>query len=303
MYFFGVTTGQSSSRRMFPLWAEVLGLGGAQLVGVDLPLNAPAEDYHRAVSKIKQDPLALGALVTTHKMNVFSAAGDLFDHITSDVHLCGEISCIYKHDGQLIGHATDPISSGLSMQQFIAPGYWANTQADVLCLGAGGAAVAITTHFINYAAAQDRPRRMLVVDRNPSKLTYLQNLIASLPETGIDFELLCNLESQQNDVLLAGLPPGSLVINATGMGKDTPGSPITNAGVFPQNGLAWELNYRGELLFLEQAREQAKERNLTIEDGWYYFLLGWTAIVGLVFDVEITPARFLRLAEAAESIR
>ena len=26
-----------------------------------------------------------------------------------------------------------------------------------------------------------------------------------------------------NDDILAGLPPGSVVINATGMGKDTPG--------------------------------------------------------------------------------
>ena len=52
------------------------------------------------------------------------------------------------------------------------------------------------------------------------------------------------------------LPPASLVINATGMGKDLPGSPITDRGLFPMRGIAWELNYRGELQFLHQALAQ-----------------------------------------------
>ncbi|MEM7032211.1 MAG: shikimate dehydrogenase, partial [Chloroflexota bacterium] len=49
MYFFGVTTGQSSSRKMFPHWANILKLKEAQLVGVDLPINAPPEQYRDAV--------------------------------------------------------------------------------------------------------------------------------------------------------------------------------------------------------------------------------------------------------------
>ena len=65
----------------------------------------------------------------------------------------------------------------------------------------------------------------------------------------------------QNDALMSKLPEGSLVINATGMGKDRPGSPISEAGIFPKNGLVWELNYRGELDFLKQA--QSSKRSLT----------------------------------------
>ena len=64
MYFFGVTTGKSSSARMFPRWAELLGLKDAQLVGVDLPINAPPEPYRAAVEQIKADPLSLGATTT-----------------------------------------------------------------------------------------------------------------------------------------------------------------------------------------------------------------------------------------------
>ena len=52
----------------------------------------------------------------------------------------------------------------------------------------------------------------------------------------------------------------------------------------------WELNYRGELLFLAQARAQQEARNLSIADGWTYFLHGWTQVIAQVFDIAI-PVR------------
>ena len=60
---------------------------------------------------------------------------------------------------------------------------------------------------------------------------------------------------------MAQMKPYSVVINATGMGKDTPGSPVTWEGKFPENSVAWEFNYRGELDFLHQALAQKEERN------------------------------------------
>ncbi len=76
MYFIGVTTGQSTMTRLFPHWAAILGLDGARLVGVDLPLQASVEQYRQVVAQIKHDPLSMGALVTTHKINLFNAAQD-----------------------------------------------------------------------------------------------------------------------------------------------------------------------------------------------------------------------------------
>jgi len=80
---------------------------------------------------------------------------------------------------------------------------------------------------------------------------------------------------------------GSLVINATGLGKDAPGSPLTDQGVFPQRAVVWELNYRGDLVFLDQARAQEKALQLQVEDGWTYFIHGWTQVIAEVFDIEI----------------
>ena len=108
-----------------------------------------------------------------------------------------------------------------------------------------------------------------------------------------------------NDALLSKLKPGSLVVNATGLGKDVEGSPITAAARFPEGGYGWEFNYRGRLLFLDQARAQEEARGLHVEDGWLYFIHGWTRVIAEVFDVDI-PIRgpeFDRISQIAADAR
>jgi shikimate 5-dehydrogenase len=102
---------------------------------------------------------------------------------------------------------------------------------------------------------------------------------------------------------LAALAPCSLVVNATGMGKDRPGSPLDPAARFPPRSAVWELNYRGELEFLRQARAQQRELGLRVEDGWRYFVVGWAAVIEEVFERPIAPAEIDRLSELAESAR
>ena len=102
---------------------------------------------------------------------------------------------------------------------------------------------------------------------------------------------------------MGALAEGSVVINATGMGKDTPGSPITSNGLFPQNGVAWEFNYRGDLDFMHQALAQKESRKVKVEDGWLYFVHGWTQVVGQVLHIDITPELFTRFEAVAGSVR
>ena len=302
LYFIGVSTRQSSIMRVFPKWAEVLGLEGAQLVGVDIPLRAAPERYRQAVAQIKYDRLSLGALVTTHKIDLLNAASDLFDVLDPNAQLCGEVSCISKRGDRLMGHAKDPVTSGLSLQHILGAGCWASHGGQAMCLGAGWATVAIVVYFMTRPAAADRPARIVAVDVAQSQLDHLQAVVGHLPPT-IDVETILNDDPRENDRLMASLPPHSLVINASGLGKDRPGSPITDAGVFPEHGIAWELNYRGELGFLRQAGAQARRRHLTVHDGWRYFLHGWSEVVAEVFDIDLTPGLFRRLADAAEVIR
>jgi shikimate 5-dehydrogenase len=89
------------------------------------------------------------------------------------------------------------------------------------------------------------------------------------------------------DRLVERLPAGSMVVNATGLGKDRPGSPLTDAARFPSNGIAWDFNYRGDLEFLRQARLAETSRGLKVEDGWVYFIHGWTRVIAEVFAIDI----------------
>jgi shikimate dehydrogenase len=306
MYFIGVTTGQSSIMRLFPLWAEVLGLKHAQLIGVDLPLHAAPERYRQAVAQIKNDPLSLGALVTTHKIDLFQATSDMFDSLDRYAQLCQEVSCIVKRDGPdksgLYGYAKDPITSGLALQQITEPGYWSHSRGHVLCLGAGGSGTAITVNLLMQPGASNRPQRLVIVSRNQLALDKLRTIVEQLPAT-MEINYVLNEDPRKNDQLMSELPPGSLVINATGMGKDRPGSPITDAGVFPTQGIAWELNYRGKLDFLHQALAQREPQHLNVHDGWRYFIISWVDHIAEVFHVKVTSEQFDELAGKAEMIR
>ena len=296
--FIGVTTGSSAIMRVFPAWAAHLGLGDVVISGHDLPIHAEPERYRNVVGAIKSDPLDLGGLVTTHKIDVYEACRDLFDYVDPYAELGGETSCLSKRNGLFRAHAKDPISSGRSLDELVPAGHWLETGAEALLLGAGGAGLAITLHLLTARPPKDRPRGLVVVDRSRERLVWMRSVHEQL-DPGLLARYVESSDPRQNDRLLAALPPGSLVVNGTGMGKDVPGSPITDSATFPQRGLVWELNYRGELDFLRQARLQEQIRGLTIEDGWRYFIHGWTVAIEEVFDIEIGGATLDELAALA----
>jgi shikimate 5-dehydrogenase len=300
IYFIGVTTGQSSILRVFPRWAEALGLGRCRIVGVDLPLHASADAYRSVVTFIRSDPLSRGALVTTHKIDLFAASWDLFDEVEELAGAMGELSCISKTDGRLVASAKDPISAGLALEAFVPPRHFAQTGAELFSMGAGGSTIAITWHLMRPERKGDRPSRVVVSNRSAARLDAIREIHRAF---GFDVPVEYALapEPRDNDRVMATLKPGSLVVNATGLGKDAPGSPISDDAVFPQDGLAWELNYRGDLVFLRQARDAALGRQLIVEDGWVYFLHGWTRVIAEVFGVQIPTSGplFQRLSELA----
>jgi shikimate 5-dehydrogenase len=302
LYFFGVTTTKSSIMKVFPAWANYLGLKDAAIAGVDFPLHAPAARYRDAVAFLKDDPLSLGALVTTHKIDLFDACRDQFDEIDPHARFMGEASCLSKRDGKLVSHAKDPISSGLTLDGFLPERHFERSRGELFSMGAGGSTIALTWHMMQKNRGADRPSRIIVSDRSPARLEEIRRIHREL-DAGVPVDHALASEAGDNDAIVASLKPGSLVINATGLGKDAPGSPLTDQARFPRNGIVWDLNYRGELVFLDQARAQESERGLQIEDGWTYFLHGWTQVIAEVFHIEIPPSGpiFEALSEIALS--
>jgi shikimate dehydrogenase len=300
MGFVGVTTGQSSIRRVFPAWARTLGLPTQTLVGHDVVPGSAPEVYRELVARIRDDPQHRGALVTTHKVAVFEACRDMFDELDDLATTFGEVSSIYKRDGRLCGAAKDPVTVRLALEEFLPADHFARTGAEVLCLGSGGSGMALSHQL---GVRGDRPARVTCTARRESQLDHVRELHQRAGLPADLFRYVVTARPEQADELLAGLPAGSLVVNATGMGKDVPGSPLTDAARWPEDGLAWEFNYRGSLEFLHQAQAQADARGLTVEDGWRYFVHGWSQVIGDVFALPMPHATVAELADVAAAVR
>ena len=296
-YFIGVTTTKSSIMKVFPKWAEEMNLD-AEIRGFDFAPHSAPEEYREVVTFIKNDPNSLGALVTTHKIDLYNSCKDLFDYLDPYAEMLGEISSISKDGGRLCGHAKDPISSGLALEAFIPTGLFSRHKGEVMLMGAGGSTLAMSLYYAQKKDG-DVPQRIIITNRSQPRLDSAKEILEKL-DTDITFDyILCPVPGD-NDKVMSSLAPYSLVVNATGLGKDGPGSPVTDNGRFPENGFVWEINYRGDLLFKEQAEAQKEEHNLTVEDGWVYFIHGWTQVISEVFHMPIEGELLKRLSEIAK---
>ncbi len=295
MYFIGVTTGSSSIMRVFPEWADALGLKDTVIQGIDIAIHEKPEVYRNVVRFIKEDPLSVGALVTTHKIDLYDAAKDLFEYLDPYALQFGELSSISKQGDKLCGHAYDPITCGMAMEEFVPERYWADhPKAGVFIMGAGGSAISMCSYFMRNAGHGNDPAEIVIANRSQPRLQEIRRINEGMNPAGIPTRYYLTPEPGQNDAVLATMGEGSLIVNATGLGKDRPGSPLTDAARFPKGALVWEINYRGDLKFMHQALAQRETQQLTVVDGWMYFIYGWTQVIAEVFH---TPIRGERLRE------
>ena len=303
LYFLGVSTGASSIQRVFPSWARELGLGDAVLRGIDMPVGAPAEHTRRVVEFLRDDALGVGMQITSHKIAVGSDARDLFAQLRPLATLMGEVSCITKGPDGLHGFAKDPVAGALALDAIVPAGHW-TSGANAVVLGAGGAGTALTWCLVREERGIERPSRLVVTDTDGDRLEHLA-AIADAVGHDVPLELVQVRSTHETDAVLAAQPAGSLVVNATGLGKDLPGSPIGEDALLPQGAIAWDLNYRGDLRFLETAIRQTEDRAVHAEDGWTYFVHGWLQAVKEVFQVDVPTSgpAFDRLSDLARAAR
>lgn len=285
---------------VFPKWAQALGLTDAVIKGIDFKPHSTAEEYRKAVEFIKHDPQSMGALVTTHKIDLYNTCKDLFDYVDPFARQLGEVSSISKKDGKLCAHAKDPISSGLALENFVPANYWHDFGGDVLLLGAGGSSLAMSVYFCQTKFGDNVPSRIIIANRSVPRLEAAKEILDGI-NPKVSFDFIHNPTPEDNDKTLSSLKPHSLIVNATGLGKDGPGSPITDKGQFPSDSLVWEINYRGDLIFKDQAVSQMNTKRLHIEDGWTYFIHGWTQVIAEVFHLPIEGEILEKLSEIAKN--
>ena len=182
LYFIGVTTSKSSIMNLFPKWAKYLRLGDCEIKGVDFMPHDETTKYRDCVEFIKKDPLSKGALVTTHKIDIFLSCADQFDYLDEHSTTMGEISCISKDGKKLLGHAKDPISSDLALNQLLPKNFWKEKGGEVMCLGAGGAAISILHNLIRQKQNGNHPSKIFVTDIRKSRLESIQKIFRKLSQ-------------------------------------------------------------------------------------------------------------------------
>ena len=298
MLFVGVSTSKSFVQRVFPEWTRIIG-HKARLQGIDLEINSGKTAYQQLADTVKANKKILGALVTSHKANLFEHAAEVFEEIGPNALALREICAIYKIAGKLACEATDPLAVQQVLNRLTPQGYWHKTAANALILGAGGAGVALAYSLLS--KGEDSPSRILITEVNPARVDSARAILSPF-DSNRRLQVI-QVDGSFADGLLACQPEGSLIVNATGMGKDRPGSPISAEVQFPRNSIAWEFNYRGDLQFIQIARSQVKQRGVIIEDGWFYFVCGWAYVMSKVFNFVPNELILSRFTAAVEAIR
>jgi len=287
VWFVGVRTAGSLIHRAIGLWGDLLPTP-CEVRGVDVEPGSPRVRYVELLEELRSAPEGVaGAVVSVHKVALFEAGHRLFAELDPIARACEEVNAVRRAGSDLRGYARDPISVGRVVDRI-----WPRGEGEVVCIGAGGTARALIHHLL---AVRAEPVRVVCADRSDAALREAARL-APRP-------IVARAGDGPWDELIAAAPPGSLIVNATGLGKDRPGSPITERARFPAGAVVWELNYRGELNFLDRARAQAAETGLEVHDGWRLFCHGWAAALGAVFELDDDPELGERFAAAAAAVR
>lgn len=289
--FIGVTPQQSASRELFGPWAAALEQPDLALLPVPVPLDADEAIYRQVVDDLLADERCMGALVTSHKTGVLTAAGDDVVELTSDAAWSEEVSALRVTSSGLVGHATDPVASLRALDAI--DGAERCDGATVVCLGSGGAARALLGALSRRAGDDGpRPARLVVVGNDAGSLDAGVAVVGEqATASGLPLDVVLAENPTAAAEVVSGEAPGSIVVNTTGVGKDVPGSPLADHVRFPEGALVWDVNYRGDLGLLQQAAAQADERGLRLEDGWRYFVEGWFEVLSFLLDVEPDDGR------------
>jgi shikimate 5-dehydrogenase len=292
VWFLGVSTGASVIHRALPRWGALVGRP-LRCRGVDLPLHAGPDDYMGFCDRLVAAPDAVGAVVTTHKAALYRATRARFARLDPLADETGEINAIRSNRSGLRGWARDPVSVGR-----VTDVIWPGPGGDVICLGGGGTAIALLSHLAQRPA---RPASITMCETSHRQLRELHRFVKALG-SDIPVRVRQGQPGQTWDAEVSNAKARALIVNATGMGKDRPGAPVSDQVRFPEQAVIWELNYRGDLRFRHLAHAQAETYGLSVHDGWSLFCHGWAAALTPILDLPEDPTLGDRFAEAVTDL-
>ena len=266
---------------------------------MDLEPGAPAAAYRRTVAWIRDDPDVLGALVTTHKLDLLRAARDPFDELDPLADLLAGVSCVAVRDGRLHGWAAPRTRSSGGGARRLPARRRRRRVNDVLCMGSRRGGRRVRSWGCSRAGARPHSDPHRHARRAARARARAARPRSPHPATEVEYVLVDDGGTAPTGLLAGAAARARSSSTRRGLGKDRPGTPLERRrDTGRKDAVAWEQNYRGELDFLAQARAAGRARR-----GRRYFIFGWTAVMELVFQRPIGAGDIERLAEAAAFAR
>ena len=274
------------------------------LAPLDLPLQSTSAEYRKFVENVRlAEGECCGALVTSHKASLFDAASDMFGELSPATRRLGEIGMIYWRDGKLVGDANDVISTVEVCRRFLGESpRWKDGSRRALILGGGGAGLALANTLVTDTALGCKS--IAISETDQRRAENIRKRVSTW-NASIPIEVVNPKETA--DALVAEVGAGGLIANATGLGKDRPGNPVTESVDFPPQAHIWEFNYRfvmqSQETFMETATKRADQLGLTVIDGWEYFIWGWLVVMATARGLRAVNyyPEFKRIADETRS--
>lgn len=291
VYIVGVQPLPQELLDALPKWARRFGHRSTAIVPVAVTSDPDVAGYQAFVDFLRDEYHAVGAIMVSHADALFDYTRQMFDELTGDTQLLGEIGVAVRSPGNLTGLAPAK-NAALQAYQHVFGGD--SDPEEVLIIGASAPARALAL-ALSGATNGSGPRRVALTTLDGKSMSDMRQRIAGLPEE--QRPELRHIQSQlEHDRLVTLLPPGSLVVNATEADDEDTASPVGDAALFPQNGLVWDLDAVGiSSPFLDKARQQRSARGLRLADGPAFHQIQWIAATAAVFGAETTPADIKRM--------
>ncbi len=296
LIFLGVSTSGSSVPRVMPGWARALGVE-VELECVDLPVGVDGSAYVDLLERLRGDPDALGLVVTTHKAALWAACAEQFGEASPACRQVGEASAIAIRDGRLTADASDVYGVGRAVVRVLDDERWHAGEHGAIVLGAGGAGISLAFNLVD-RLPELGARRVVLTDADPARLEIARALSRGWARSEL-LEVLAAV-GDANDRLVRAAKAGTLIVNATGMGKDRAGSPVTVD--LPSRTIFWEFNYRGPREMLERARAHSAADDLLVVDGRDYFICSWLEALCSVLGCNATDELYRAFEREASAV-
>lgn len=296
--FIGLSTAGSAVNRLFPGWAGLLARD-IELRGIDLPPRPSRQEVRSLLVRLMADTRVAGAVVTGHKTAIYEHAADLLSGISLDAALLREASVLVRDGKGLRGTVVEPRSIAQTIDDLSVANPLVSPGSDVVLFGAGGAGLSLLVCLARRAAERFWDiGRVMVIDTDRARLERAVEVATSCDPTMHMIAVVSSGELTLGD--LVPLTSGTLFVNATGLGKDRPGSPVRLPVDWPADSKVWDFNYRGDLSFLDEAAK-AIDRGVLAYNGWRLFTNGWAESLAEILGAEGLRTRRSRFQTIRDS--